>query len=78
MEKGQRARDANNRDEFENIGRETSFLLTSMGNLTLIYRNQRWWKEAKELNVQIMKTSLRVLGEEHSSTLTSMANLVHT
>jgi hypothetical protein len=30
-------------------------------------------KEAKELEVQVMETSLRVLGEEHPSTLTSTA-----
>ncbi|KAH8698009.1 hypothetical protein BGW36DRAFT_296432, partial [Talaromyces proteolyticus] len=33
------------------------------------------WKEAEELFVQVIETRKRVLGGEHSSTLTSMANL---
>ena len=36
------------------------------------------WKEAEELDVQVMETSLRVLGAEHPDTLTSMANLAST
>jgi hypothetical protein len=36
------------------------------------------WKEAEKLEAQMMETSSRVLGEEHPSTLTSMANLAHT
>ncbi|KAL8815792.1 MAG: hypothetical protein Q9223_005111 [Gallowayella weberi] len=36
------------------------------------------WKEAEELEVQVMETSQRVLGEEHPDTLTSMANLAST
>jgi hypothetical protein len=36
------------------------------------------WKEAEELFVQVMETRKRVLGEEHPSTLTSMANLAST
>ncbi|KAF2867143.1 hypothetical protein BDV95DRAFT_598272 [Massariosphaeria phaeospora] len=35
-------------------------------------------KEAEELDVQVMETSLRVLGKEHPSTLTSIANLAST
>ena len=52
--------------------------LTSMANLALTYRNQRRWKEAEELEVQVMETRKRVLGEEHPSTLTSMGNLAST
>jgi tetratricopeptide (TPR) repeat protein len=52
--------------------------LTSMANLALTYRNQGRWKEAKELEVQVMETRKRVLGAEHPSTLTSMANLAST
>jgi hypothetical protein len=33
---------------------------------------------AEELEVQVMQTSLKVLGEEHPSTLTSMGNLAST
>jgi hypothetical protein len=35
-------------------------------------------KEAEELEVQVMETSLRVLGSEYPSTLTSMNNLAYT
>ena len=49
-----------------------------MGNLASTYWNQEQWKEAEELEVQVMQTSLRVLGEEHPSTLTIMANLAST
>ena len=49
-----------------------------MGNLASMYRNQGRWKEAEQLEVQVMETSLRVLGNEHPDTLTSMANLAFT
>ncbi|KAL4781230.1 violaceus kinesin [Aspergillus varians] len=67
--------------------------LTSMADLASTYRNQgRWkeaeelgvqvmegrWKEAEELQVQVMGVRSRVLGPEHPSTLTSIANLAHT
>jgi hypothetical protein len=52
--------------------------LTSMANLASTYRNQGRWKEAEELEVQVMETSLRVLGAEHPDTLTSIANLAST
>jgi len=57
------------------LGEEHPDTLTSMANLALTYRKQGRWKEAEELNMQVMETSIRVLGEEHPSTLTSMANL---
>jgi len=47
-------------------------------NLTLIYSVQERWKEVEELEVQVMKTSKKMLGEEHSSTLNSMNNLTST
>ncbi|KAI9771113.1 MAG: hypothetical protein M1840_002464 [Geoglossum simile] len=43
-----------------------------------VYYDEGRWKEAEELFVQVMETSSRVLGEEHPSTLTSMANLAST
>ena len=49
-----------------------------MANLASTYSNQRRWKEAEELKVQVMKMRKRVLGEEHPSTLTSMASLAST
>jgi len=39
------------------------------------YRNQGRWKEAEEQDVQVTEMFKRVLGEDHPSTLTSMANL---
>ena len=47
-----------------------------MANLASTYRNQGRWKEAEELDVQVMETSLKVLGQEHPDTLTSMAREV--
>ncbi|RJE18902.1 Phosphorylase superfamily [Aspergillus sclerotialis] len=49
-----------------------------MANLASTYRNQGRWKEAEELDVQVMETRKKVLGAEHPSTLTSMANLAFT
>jgi hypothetical protein len=49
-----------------------------MANLALTYRNQGRWKEAEDLDVQVMETSLRVLGQEHPDTLSSMNNLAFT
>ncbi|KAK2054987.1 hypothetical protein LY76DRAFT_663205, partial [Colletotrichum caudatum] len=50
-----------------------------IGNLALIYWNQGRWKEAEELELQVIEIRKRVvLGDEHPSTLTSMANLAHT
>ena len=36
------------------------------------------WTEAEELEVQVMEKSLKVLGQEHPNTLTSMTNLAST
>src|SRR3984957_4465170 len=46
--------------------------------LQLVYVECGRWKEAEVLEVQVMETRKRVLGEEHPSTLTSMANLALT
>ncbi|KAH8698010.1 hypothetical protein BGW36DRAFT_295419, partial [Talaromyces proteolyticus] len=52
----------------------------------LLYWDQGRWKEAEELDVQVMETSLKMLGAEHldmlmlnteySDILASMANLI--
>jgi tetratricopeptide (TPR) repeat protein len=60
------------------LGAEHPDTLTSMNNLALTYRNQGRWKEAEELNVQVMEMRKRVLGTEHPDTLTSMNNLAST
>jgi hypothetical protein len=52
--------------------------LTSMANLASTYRNQGRWKEAEELEVQVMEIRKQVLGPEHLDSLTSMANLAYT
>lgn len=41
----------------------------------LAFSEARRWKEAEELEIQVMETRKRVLGEEHPDTLSSMANL---
>ncbi|KAF1975254.1 hypothetical protein BU23DRAFT_435962, partial [Bimuria novae-zelandiae CBS 107.79] len=42
-----------------------------------LYSDGRY-EEAEELEVQVMETRKRVLGEEHPDTLTSMNNLAFT
>jgi len=44
----------------------------------LVYKENGYWKEAEELEVQVMEIRKRVLGAEHPDTLTSMANLAST
>ncbi len=60
------------------LGLEHPDTLTSMANLASTIWDQGRWKEAEELEVQVMETRKRVLGLEHPSTLTSMANLAST
>jgi hypothetical protein len=59
-------------------GKENIEVLKCMGMLGIAYRYGGRWKEAEELEVQVMETFKRVLGPEHPSTLTSMANLAST
>ena len=49
-----------------------------MANLASTYRNQERWTEAEQIEVQVLETRKRVLGEEHPLTLTNMANLAST
>ena len=60
------------------LGAEHPNTLMSINNIASTYRNQGRWKEAEELEVQVMETMKRVLGAEHPSTLISMNNLAHT
>src|SRR3954469_21910830 len=90
MEGGRRAGGESDGDEFEGVGAGASLHADQHGQSGVdvqesrtmeggrSYRNQGRWKEAEELEVKVMETSLRVLGEEHPSTLTSMANLAST
>ena len=47
-------------------------------NYTLVFYEAGYWKEAEQLQIQVLETRKRVLGEEHPDMLTSMANLVST
>jgi YD repeat-containing protein len=49
-----------------------------MHELASIYMRQGRWKEAEELLIQVVETGKRVLGHEHSNTLTSMESLAYT
>ena len=48
--------------------------LSSIANLASIYRNRRW-KEAKKLEVQVIKIRKRVLRAKYLDMLTSITNL---
>jgi hypothetical protein len=53
-------------------------VLNSMAMVPSTYRNQGRWKEAEELDVQVMEMRKRVLREEHLDMLTSMNKLSFT
>ncbi|KAM7215496.1 P-loop containing nucleoside triphosphate hydrolase protein [Rhypophila decipiens] len=57
------------------LGREDEASLQSVLLYASVMKARGRWKEAESLDVQVMETSSRVLGEEHPDTLTSMANL---
>jgi len=48
-----------------------------MGSSPLQHTGIRW-TEAEKMDMQVMETRKRVLGEEHPDTLTSMNNLAFT
>ena len=56
-------------------GKNIDFAMHTFGT---VYYNEGRWKEAEQLEVQVMKNRKTVLGEEHPSTLASMANLAST
>ena len=60
------------------LGAEHPDKLAVMAALVSRYIDQGRWKEAEELQMQVMETSSRALGEEHPGTLTHMANLAST
>ncbi|THC91368.1 hypothetical protein EYZ11_009167 [Aspergillus tanneri] len=49
-----------------------------MTNLASTYASQGRWKEAEELQTEVLGLSLRALGPEHPDSLTIMANLAST
>ena len=60
------------------LSKEHKDTLSSIGIVGLAAKLAGRWREAEELEVQVIETRKRVLGEEHPNTLTSMANLAHT
>ncbi len=62
----------------ELLGTDDPNTLGSHSLLALTYRYQGRWMDAEELEVQVLETSSRVLGEEHPDTLTRIANLATT
>jgi Tetratricopeptide repeat len=52
--------------------------LDDASNFPLVFYEGGYWQEAEEMLMQVMERSLRVLGKEHPSTLTSMNNLAFT
>lgn len=62
----------------EILGQEHEETLSSINMLGQAYSLGGRWKEAEELQVQVMTTSKRVCGEEHPNTLTSIHNLALT
>ena len=57
------------------LGQEHYDTLVSMANLATTCGSQGQWKEAGELNMQVLETRKKGLGLEHSDTLSSMINL---
>lgn len=49
-----------------------------IAEFALVFSEAGRWKEAEELDVQVMETRERVLGKEHPDTLTNIANLAST
>ncbi|CAF9922484.1 MAG: hypothetical protein ALECFALPRED_002096 [Alectoria fallacina] len=56
----------------------TPSIVRSSRPKSVFLKNEGRWDEAEELEVQVMETSLRVLGQEHPDTLSSMASLAST
>ncbi|KAI9835331.1 MAG: hypothetical protein M1819_002475 [Sarea resinae] len=52
--------------------------LVDASNFALVYGESGYWKEAEDLQMQLMETRSRVLGHEHPDTLTTQANLAAT
>uniref|UniRef100_L2FX48 Kinesin light n=1 Tax=Colletotrichum fructicola (strain Nara gc5) TaxID=1213859 RepID=L2FX48_COLFN len=60
------------------LGRQHPFTLESMTYLASTYREQGRWKEAEELQVQVMETSKVVCGMAHPGTYSIMGDLAAT
>ncbi|CAI7652608.1 unnamed protein product [Penicillium manginii] len=60
------------------LGLEAAETLNSTAMLAVAYRLEGGWREAEQLEVQVMETRKTKLGADHPDTLTSMANLAST
>jgi Tetratricopeptide repeat len=60
------------------LGAEHPDTWTSMNDLAITYQNQRRWKDAEVLGLQVMEMRKQVLGIEHPDTIESIKNLVIT
>ena len=60
------------------LSTEHPITLISMSNLASTYLSQGKWNEAKQLMVQELDKSKKLLGADHLNTLISMANLART
>lgn len=60
------------------LGVEHHRILTTMNNLASTYMNLGRWKEAEDLEMQVIKISKKGLGMEYLDKLTAMNNLVLT
>ncbi|KAF2098292.1 putative kinesin [Rhizodiscina lignyota] len=76
MESGRRARGAKTQKKVFDDGHPST--LASMTNLASMYGDQGRWKEAEELQLQVIETQKRVLSDDHPDTLISICNLAHT
>ncbi|KAJ5887900.1 P-loop containing nucleoside triphosphate hydrolase protein [Penicillium taxi] len=75
---GKRMAEGSSQARKELLGHENPKTLDSLSTLGLALILGGKWKDAEELQVQVMDTSKRVLGPEHPDTLTTMANLAVT
>jgi hypothetical protein len=57
------------------LGGEDDETLTSTMMLASVNRLEGRWKEAEQLEMQVMETRKTKYGEDHPDTLSSMANL---
>ncbi|OSS44355.1 hypothetical protein B5807_10962 [Epicoccum nigrum] len=65
-------------ENLDSLGIEEGRKVFAWHTFSTMYFNEGRWKEAEELQVQVMQTSKTALGEEHPDTLTSMADLAST
>lgn len=55
------------------LGPDHEHTLKSKGNLALTLHQQRRYKEAEKLNIEVLEARKRTLGEDHEDTLLSIS-----